>query len=71
MNVNHLAAGLTSLMMVATTFASPFVARAPLGHGPVDHWFASSYLDTTCGGGAFQNFSGSGGSCNVIEDTHP
>lgn len=64
--MNSLTIGVASLLL-ATTSAIPIIG----GPGPVEHWFASSYVDSTCGGVAFQNFSGSSSSCNVIEDSHP
>jgi hypothetical protein len=66
MHINSLTVSVASLLL-GTTSAAPIVG----GPGPVERWFASSYLDSTCGGTAFQNFSGSSSSCNVIEDSHP
>jgi len=62
------AVGLISFLLGATTSASPIEARGP---GPVERWVAASFIDSSCSTSAFQNFSGSGSVCSVVEDMHP
>lgn len=64
MHTQSLSVSLISNLFAAITSASPLV----LGLDPEIHWYASSHFGGSCGGAAFQRFTGNGASCQVIEE---
>lgn len=68
MQIKALSIGLACSLLEATTFAAPLENRQVV---PAQRWYAASYIGAGCGVEPFQNFTGSGSSCEVIEHGHP